>query len=96
LDLWTRLGILGLASGLWLLTTAFRQGWSLSRCLPEADEQALALGLLASLVATVAHGLIDNSFFLVDLMFVFMMTLGLIRAMDDLRGKAIHSPSLRL
>ncbi len=95
LDLWTRLGVLGLASGLWLLTTAFRQGWSLSRCLPEADEQALALGLLASLVATVAHGLIDNSFFLVDLMFVFMMTLGLIRAMDDLRGKATHSPSLR-
>ncbi len=81
LDFWTRLGILGLVAGLWLLTVAFRQGWRLTRSLPDVDERALALGLLASLVATVAHGLIDNSIFLVDLMFVFMMTLGIIQAL---------------
>lgn len=94
LDLWTRLGILGLISGLCLLVIAFRRGWVLARRLPDADRQALALGLLAGLVATVAHGLIDNSFFLVDLMFVFMMTLGLIRAVDEeQKAELAHLPS---
>lgn len=93
LDLWTRLGILGLVAGLWLLTVAFRQGWWLMRSLPDVDERAVALGLLASLVATVAHGLIDNSIFLVDLMFVFMMTLGLIQALRTAMPDPSAEPS---
>jgi len=36
------------------------------------------MGILAALTAVVAHGLIDNSIFLVDLGFVWMMMLGLL------------------
>jgi hypothetical protein len=41
----------------------------------------IALGLLGGLAATVAHGLIDNSLFLVDLMALFMLSLGLLQRM---------------
>lgn len=77
LDFWTRLGVLGLLAGLWLFVAAFWQGWRARRHL-SGDRLALLLGLLASLVATIAHGAIDNSVFLVDLMLVFMLSLGLI------------------
>jgi len=79
LDLWTRLGLPGVAAGLWLLVAGFRAGWrSITRTeLP--DQRALALGLVGGLVATVAHGLIDNSIFLVDLAFVLMFSLGVFR-----------------
>ncbi len=77
LDFWTRLGLLGVIAGAWLFGAAFWQGWRARRRLT-GDRQALLLGLLASLVATLAHGLIDNSVFLVDLMLVFMLSLGLI------------------
>jgi len=93
LDFWTRLGILGLVAGLWLLTVAFRQGWWLTRSLPDVDARALAIGLLAGLVATVAHGLIDNSVFLVDLMFVFMMMLGIIQALRTATPGSSQEPS---
>ncbi len=77
LDFWTRLGLLGMIAGVWLFGTAFWQGWRAQRRLT-GDRLALLLGLLASLIATLAHGLIDNSVFLVDLMIVFMLSLGLI------------------
>jgi len=79
LDFWTRLGLLGLAVGLWLMVAGFRAGWRAWRRTANADRRALLLGLLASLVATAAHGLIDNSIFLVDLAFIFMLTLGIFR-----------------
>jgi O-antigen ligase len=79
LDFWTRLGLLGLAVGLWLMVAGFRAGWRAWRRTANADRRALLLGLLASLVATAAHGLIDNSIFLVDLAFIFMLTLGVFR-----------------
>lgn len=77
LDFWTRLGLAGVLVGGFLFTAAFRQGWRRVQRLT-GDDRALLLGLLASLVATVAHGLIDNSVFLVDLMLLFMLCLGLI------------------
>jgi hypothetical protein len=77
LDFWTRLGALGVIVGTWLFAAAFWQGWPARRRLSD-DRRALLIGLLASLVATIAHGLIDNSVFLVDLMLVWMLSLGLI------------------
>jgi O-antigen ligase len=77
LDFWTRLGFLGLLVGAWLFAAAFQQGWqALQRA--SGDRWALLLGLLASLAATLAHGMIDNSLFLVDLMLLFMLSIGLI------------------
>jgi len=87
LDLWTRLGIPGLAVGLALFGQAAVVSLRLLRqC--SADERALVVGLLASLAATVAHGLIDNSIFLVDLSFVWMMTLGLLAGLWRERSMA--------
>jgi len=47
----------------------------------------LLLGLLASLAATLAHGLIDNSLFLVDLMLLFMFSIGLIARLGQERER---------
>jgi hypothetical protein len=40
----------------------------------------------------VAHGLVDNAFFLVDLAFVLMLMLALVQAMNA--TNSIHSESL--
>jgi O-antigen ligase len=77
LDFWTRLGLVGVIAGVWLFVAAFRQGWRGANQATE-DRHALVLGLLASLLSTLSHGLIDNSVFLVDLMLLFSLTLGLI------------------
>jgi hypothetical protein len=50
--------------------------------LEDRDLRALLLGLMASMVALLAHGLIDNSYFLVDLAFVFFLTLGIVARME--------------
>lgn len=86
LDFWTRLGFLGLVVGVWLFAAAFWQNWqALKRA--SGERWALLLGLLGSLAATLAHGLIDNSVFLVDLMLLFMLSIGVITRLDrDLTG----------
>jgi O-antigen ligase len=84
LDYWSRLGLLGLAAGLWLQAAFWRLALPLRR-LADPDERALALGLMASMVDLLAHGLVDNSYFLVDLAFAFCLTLALV---VELAGKA--------
>ncbi|MCA9969134.1 MAG: O-antigen ligase family protein, partial [Anaerolineales bacterium] len=75
LDFATRLGLLGLLSGGWLL-------WQLARMLRRALAtapaawQPVAVGGAGALAAMLAHGLVDHSFFLVDLAFVFYLLLG--------------------
>ncbi len=82
LDLWTRLGLVGVVAGLFSLAVAFAAGWRGfvgGRGLEREDREGrdkgpratlwpLMLGLLGGLAAAVAHGLIDNSLFLPDLM----------------------------
>ena len=80
LDYWTRLGIAGVALLIWLQTAFFALALRLYRRLPDDDARAIILGCIASMVAMLAHGLIDNSYFLVDLAFIFFLTLGWIRA----------------
>jgi putative inorganic carbon (HCO3(-)) transporter len=82
LDYWTRLGILGIVALVWLEGAFFVKGLRLYRRLPDHDERALVLGLMASMVACLAHGLIDNSYFLVDLAFVFFITVGIVAGMS--------------
>jgi len=86
LDYWTRLGILGVIAIGWLLLAFFRKALRLYRQLADRDLKALLLGLMASMVAFLAHGLIDNSYFLVDLAFVFFLTLGVVAQAEGARN----------
>jgi O-antigen ligase len=78
LDWWTRLGILGVVTLVWLLAAFFSTAARLYRRLADPTLRALALGLMASMVNFLAHGLVDNSFFLTDLALVFALTLGVV------------------
>ena len=82
LDLATRLGVLGVLAGAWAMIGGLLRGWRLLRSGGDAV-WPLALGLLGGLAATVAHGLIDNSLFLIDLMALFMLTLGLLQRLGE-------------
>ena len=81
---WLSLGILGLPLLAGILLWFFRRGMQVFHRALQAGHRALALGLLASMVYALAHGTIDQSFFLVDLAFVFMLTLATMRQLEDL------------
>jgi O-antigen ligase len=78
-DFWLRLGLPGLIVFVWLLAAFFHRGWLSYRRLTGGDEQLLILGLLAGMVNVLAHGLVDNAFFLVDLAFAFMLMLAVVQ-----------------
>jgi O-antigen ligase len=90
LDFWLRLGIAGLAAMVFLLGAFFKKSWGLYRHLPEGDVRLLVLGLMAGMVNFVAHGLVDNAFFLVDLAFVFMLMLALVQCVDTGKLAEVH------
>jgi O-antigen ligase len=75
LDFGTRLGLLGLAAGLWMLAMLPVNLW---RGRPHVSRRWLPLwvGVGAAFVDMAVHGLVDHSFFLVDLAFVFYLLLG--------------------
>ncbi|MCL4535056.1 MAG: O-antigen ligase family protein [Bacteroidetes bacterium] len=78
LDFWLSLGVVGLVAIGWLLFKFFTKGWEIYRGARDVTQQALALGALASMVDFVVHGLVDNSYFLVDLATIFWFTCGLV------------------
>ncbi|MBC7223224.1 MAG: O-antigen ligase family protein, partial [Anaerolineae bacterium] len=77
LDFWTRTGLLGLAAFVTTVATFFHRARNLWQRASDPDTRALAAGLLASMAGALAHGLIDNIFFLVDLAFVYALTMAL-------------------
>jgi O-antigen ligase len=79
LDWWTRLGLGGLLLAMGWLLAGGRRLW---RNLLAANHAALSLGCLAAVAAGLAHGLIDASYALPDLMLVWVLLLGLI----DMKG----------
>ncbi len=85
LDYAARLGLLGLASGVWLQVAFWRAALPL-RKLSEPLGRALAIGLMASMADFLAHGLVDAAFFVPDLAYVFFLTLALIQA--------LHTPDI--
>jgi O-antigen ligase len=76
LDFATRLGLLGLLIGGWLIWEAAR---AVAGSIRRADGVRLPLtaGLGGALAAILAHGLVDHSLFLIDLSFVFFLLLGI-------------------
>jgi O-antigen ligase len=75
LDFGTRLGLLGLAAALWLLATLPYTLWQSRHTVPRRW-LPVWVGIGAAFLDMVVHGLVDNSFFLVDLAFVFSLLLG--------------------
>jgi O-antigen ligase len=71
LHTWLQLGLLGLAAFVWLVARA----WKLAQRTRASWPIAGALGATADLLV---HGFIDNSYFLVDLAFVFWLALALV------------------
>jgi len=87
LDYWTRLGLLGiilLAVQQW---SFFKTGFGLYGRLRNDFDRALVLSLMASMVYSLAHGLVDNSFFLVDLSFVLALSFGLLARLSKLNNR---------
>jgi O-antigen ligase len=80
-DFWLRLGLPGLLVLGWLLFAFFRSGWrAYRRIVPDGgDDHLLVMGLMGGMVNFIAHGLVDNAFFLVDLAFAFMLMAALIQ-----------------
>jgi hypothetical protein len=74
LDIWLRMGLLGLAAFGLLLAHLFRL---LRPHLRPAGSAPLALGIAAALAAALAHGLVDSFYFWPDLAFALWMFVAL-------------------
>jgi O-antigen ligase len=79
LDHWTRLGVLGLLAGA-VVQIAFWKSLANQRISESANKQTnrpLMLGLVGSMAALLAHGMVDNTLFFTDLALTFFLTLAL-------------------
>lgn len=86
LDFATRLGVLGLGVFLWLQTHFWRRVLRLAR--QPGKPQPLVWGLAASMAVMLAHGLVDASFFYVDLAYVFFLTFAAVDWLGEERTSA--------
>ncbi|MCG3209211.1 MAG: hypothetical protein FOGNACKC_02832 [Anaerolineae bacterium] len=77
LDFGTRLGVGGLVIIFWLQAVYWQVAWRLYR----RQASPLLLGLMASMVIFLTHGLVDNSYFLVDLALAFFLNAGLVQSL---------------
>jgi O-antigen ligase len=87
LDYATRLGLVGLAAATWMQIGFWARALPL-RKLDDPMSRALAIGLMASMVDFLAHGLVDASFFVVDLAYVFFVTLALAQVLGPVASRA--------
>lgn len=86
LHFWLQLGLLGLASATWLLVGFFRRAHHLFHAAASPVARALTLGVAASMVDFVVHGLVDNSYFLPDLAYLFWLSLALVQVLAHAGG----------
>lgn len=85
LNYWVRLGLVGLAAGIWMQVAFWRLAWNTQRHLRVVDPgtRALAAGLMGSMAAMIAHGMVDEVHFVIDLAYIFFMTLGLMHQLSE-------------
>ncbi|MEQ8673417.1 MAG: O-antigen ligase family protein [Aggregatilineales bacterium] len=79
LDIWIRLGIFGV---IWFTFTQFLFWRTLFRHLSTVNERdriqiAIIIGAMGAMIDILAHGLVDNSLFVIDLAYVFMTLLAI-------------------
>lgn len=80
LDFWVSSGLLGLAAILWLLgafATVLVRTYRRCAALNQGDLlQRFVLGIAGCMLASVVHGMVDNSYFLPDLSMLFWFMMG--------------------
>ncbi len=86
LDYATRLGLLGLIAGGWVWAEFGRSLATIRSADPTT--RPLHIGLIATFGYMLAHGLVDHSFFLIDLAFSFFLLLGLAQSLHNMRESA--------
>ncbi len=74
MDFAVRLGLPGLIALVWLQVAFWRRSLPLRRA-PDAFHRALALGLMGSMADFLGHGLVDASYFVIDLAYAFFLSL---------------------
>jgi O-antigen ligase len=89
LDFWLSTGVLGLASFLWLQVTFWTRTGLVLR-LASGLPRLIGVGLAASMSETLLHGFIDNSFFLIDLAFLFWLTYALMMAVAEATASGVR------
>ncbi len=77
LDFWTRLGIGGVIAIGWLQIAFWRSAWQVYRTASDNMLRAVSIGMMGSMAALLAHGLVDNSVFVPDLAYVFALLVAL-------------------
>ena len=82
LDYTSRLGVPGLLSGLWLQVCFWRQAWPLRKH-SEPLVRALAIGAMGAMADFLAHGLVDASYFVVDLAYAFFFLLAMVHVLHQ-------------
>ncbi|MGE5619660.1 MAG: O-antigen ligase family protein [Sphingomonadaceae bacterium] len=85
LNFWLQMGILGLASVVWLLYGLARLWLRLWHTALDPVGRALLAGIAGATVDLVVHGMVDNSYFLVDLAFHFWLCAAAVVILDKLR-----------
>ncbi len=86
MDFLSRLGMPGLLIGLTLLIGFWALAWRQAirrRSAGDLVGFALTVGLMGAIADMIGHGLVDHSFFLVDLAGVFMIAAALVQSSDD-------------
>jgi putative inorganic carbon (HCO3(-)) transporter len=80
LDLWLRVGPLGLFAFLWLIVRFFRRMFAAAQ---KPGIALLAYGALAAMAAALVHGQVDHFYFVSDLAFVFWFLIVVGEAPDE-------------
>lgn len=88
LDYWLRHGILGVMLLLFTQFAFWRSAFAAYRSLRHADPIlfAIIIGAMASMINLLAHGLIDNSVFVQDLTYIFVLLMSLAVYLSNTRA----------
>jgi O-antigen ligase len=92
LDFWLSLGLPGLLVALGLFgrfAALVRDAWGSA----DAFEKGLIAGAVGALADTVLHGMVDNSFFLVDLAMLFWLTFAIVSLLSTRSMRVRATPS---
>lgn len=93
---WLQLGLPGLAAAAWLLARFVRLAHRAFELAASPLARALSLGAAASMLDFVVHGLVDNSYFLTDLSYLFWLALAVVHSFAprslDARPLATDAP----